>query len=437
MLGSQSVSRLQRISGVRAALLGFVGVVLATSSCTQATDGKPNAVFVTTTIETPTTTKLESSTDQGDPSLIRQVCPTTVSVQLDGPIDFWTLPWIPLVAIDGPATAASYQALMVDPDTREPTGITIELRTGSAPSALAAEAAEAAKKQKEKEGSDTTVAGATTLDLSPSGNLVFDRLASDPSLLFGVSSTEFASSAPAKRVRFVLAPWERDDRILVWDRASFPQAMSVVELGDVGKVDLRADPNEPFAAYLIASGLFGAKNVRADKTGVTVERLLDTPARASESLGERNWQFLDETGWTPYPHAIATTDAGLARWGACVEQMVPMLQRSMLAVRREPERFAANLTVIASRVGNPVDPATLAARIRAADDSGILGDGSNDTLGDLQRARLGQMLRAAEKAGQRVSIVTIPAKSVDKTVPELFARFWNVSLGTRGDDERR
>ena len=107
-----------------------------------------------------------------------------------------------------------------------------------------------------------------------------------------------------------------------------------------------------------------------------------------------SYQLVDETGWEPYEHSLATTATNASERSSCLRALVPLLQHATVRVAREPDRLTANLAVIAAKLGVPTDIDGLRATLRTALATGILGNGPNATIGDIDQARVQQMVRA-------------------------------------------
>jgi hypothetical protein len=337
-------------------------------SCTQQqTVGakKPNAIFVTTTLPpTPSTAPLDAETPV-TPEL-SSVCPSRIIVQFDRGIDFWALPWIAMTASDGIATPTSYTALMVDPLERSPNGLSIELRVGG-------------------------LKGQSS---------VAEILRRDPSVLVGsVNAATVLASGNKDRLRFILAPFERSDRIIAWDPAALPKDQPNIEtLADLPPLKVRATSGDMAIGYFSNTGLIKKADFTSAKAPARFASLLNEPNLYAQPKGARNWSFLDDAGWTTYPAAVAVTPTMLAQRKDCLTELSSLLQLSLGVVVGEPERFANNLSSIANRMGSALEPGIVAGQIRAAVQFGIIGTGDNTVIADVQPVRIEQTLRAVAKS---------------------------------------
>ncbi len=338
-------------------------------SCTQQqTLGakKPNAIFVTTTLGATSSTVAPLDAETPVTPELTAICPSRIVVQFDRGIDFWALPWIAMTASDGIATPTSYTALMVDPDERLPNGLSIELRVGG-------------------------LKGQSS---------VAEILRRDPSVLVGsVNAATVLASGNKDRLRFILAPFERSDRILAWDPAALPKGQPAIEtLADLPALKVLASSGDMAIGYFSNIGLIKKADFTSGKAPARFTSLLNEPNLYAQSKGARNWGFLDEAGWTTYPAAVAVTPDTLSKRKDCLAALSSLLQLSLGVVVGEPERFANNLSSIANRMGLALEPGTVASQIRAAVQFGIIGTGDNTVIADVQPVRIEQTLRAIAKS---------------------------------------
>lgn len=338
--------------------------------CTDTTKPSPDAVETI-----PTTSTIATSAARPNPSDLATVCPDPIVIQLDRPVDVWALPLVGVSAVDGLTGAAAYRGAMLDPLSVLPLGIDIEIRTKA------------------------TLADASVLD-------ALDR---DPTILLGaVSTSDLLAAKPT--VRAVFTPWERNDLALTWPAAV---AKTADELPP-GSAPTEAPPgvSGDVVTYLDKSGLFTApKNVSLttvpplENAVTTTTPTPVTPGWAqlmSNPFVSQNpgltFQLVDELGWEPYPFVFVATDVVRARYEQCLRGLIPVLQGGAVRVAREPERLTANLGTISAKLGTPIDVSSTVTAANLAISLGILGNGSDATIGDVAAARLAQFTRASATA---------------------------------------
>lgn len=381
---------------LRAAAAVTAGLVaLFATACTKSNDRQPNAVFVTTTATTkPPSPDDLTATTRPDGLMMQGVCPDPLVVQLDGPIDFWSLPWTAMMAIDGVGSGGAYSAQMVHPFTRTPTGIRIELRYAL-----------------------------------PAGKSVTQALQDDPSVHIGVVASDVAVGEHGQNpVTYLAAPWLHDDRIVDWDAGVNPEAQSLADLSVDPKVTLNGSIEDPVIGYLVGTSLITRAQLVNGPSVAQFDNFLADPTGWLANSSARHWQFLAETGWSPYPKAIVATGLSMSINRKCFEALVPLIQRSVVEIEREPERMVANLGQIAARNGISLDQTLTMAKLRAAIDNGLLNRVDNQTVAEVTSARIEQALRADATSRRArglgsgsVSKLRLQAKAmiVDLTINEL------------------
>ena len=341
-------------------------VVLCLVGCTDSTRPSPEAVETT-----PTTSTIATSVERPSPSALATVCPDPIVIQLDRPVDVWALPFVGVSAVDGLTGASAYRGAMLDPLSVLPLGIDIEIRTKA------------------------TIANGGVLD-------ALDR---DPTIMLGAISTDELLTAKPE-IRAVFAPWERNDLALTWPSGF---AKTAAELPPGSKPT--APPpgtSADVVTYLDRSGLFTAPKFASPTTLRPLENAVTTTAPTPITPGwaellanpfvtqnpSLTYQLVDELGWEPYPFVMVTTGQTRTRYEQCLRGLIPVLQGGAVRVAREPERLTANLGTISAKLGAPIDVPSTQIATALAVRLGILGNGSDATIGDVAPARLAQFTRA-------------------------------------------
>ncbi len=379
---------LRRLAGLTVAAV-TVTLSALTSSCTKNPDTQPNAVFVTTTVTTKQPVDDGSTTVPAETPKLSGLCPDPLVVQLDGPFDMWSLPWTAMESIDGTSINGSYSALMVNPIDRTPTGIRLELRQAL-----------------------------------PAGKTVAQVLRDDRTVHLGSVSTDLGiADRSAAPLAYLTAPWLHDDRIVWWNAtatnaSASNDALSLAELTLDPTVTVTGAITDPAIAYLVGSSLVGRKQLTDQPGTIQFGQFLSDPAGWLSGIGNRRWQFLTETGWSPYPHAVATNPSLVAPLKACFEALVPILQQAVVEISKEPERMVANLVEIATRSGQALSPELIMSNLRAAIDNGLLNNVDGLTVAEVTPARIEQALRA-DATSRRARGLSAP--SVNKVRQEAKA----------------
>jgi hypothetical protein len=222
-----------------------------------------------------------------------------------------------------------------------------------------------------------------------------DLLAKDPSITFATASLDsLLRSGNRSRLSVVAAPWERDDAGIIWDDTTYPEISSIADFATYKTLKVQAEATDPSLSYFANSGLINRNNFTRVEAAARMARMLDEPAKLSADPSRNSWQFLDEAGWSNYPHAVVTTQTLLTSRNDCMRTLIPKLQQSLGVIVCDPPRFAANLAAVGARVSQSIDQGIVAQKVTSALNLGIIGNGSNRVIGDVQRERIAQMARA-------------------------------------------
>jgi hypothetical protein len=155
---------------------------------------------------------------------------------------------------------------------------------------------------------------------------------------------------------------------------------------------------DPTVAYLVGTGLLMKSQLTAGPGVLQFDRFLDDPTGFLSKASPKRWQFVDETGWSSYPHAVVANPLTFAALRPCLEAFVPIVQHAIAEVTRQPTRMVANLSEIAGRSGLALDPTLTLIKLRAAINAGIIrgvaGESDFSTIGEITQARMEQALRS-------------------------------------------
>ncbi len=404
-------------------VLAILATALAASTaaaCGASGDGKPAYVTVlpsaTSLLPTTTTTPGATTTTSPRARTLLGVCPSPVVLQLDGPFDFWSAPYATLASTEGVSDGLRYRAPMVDPITRAPMGIEVELRT---------------------------------IGALPGGSGVATAVLGDPSVLLGAVDVTTVLPTSELRPVIVAAPWTRDDLALRWRLDAATSGARTI--GDLAGTVLANPELAPGAAgYLEASGLLPRRQdlsiVRPDVSspGTTGDasllRLIDDPTRLPQlvdGVGLDRAQLLAEVGWEPYPHALVTSPASIGERQDCLRAVVPLIQRAVLRTARQPVAVTEHLAGVIAKVGLTLNREQVVLQIRATLKLGLLGVGteSGPITADVSPGRMIQIAKAQVLSSRVIKPrLSLPSDLATLVGPLIDRRFLDSSLTYEVDD---
>lgn len=244
-------------------------------------------------------------------------------------------------------------------------------------------------------------AGGPAVDFRPP----LELMAADESITFAEASTAaVVIQRPAIAVTSVVTLTERSHEGVIWDPETYPDTTGIGDLA-AGGVEIRYLPDEPFIDYLVATGvLAGAALV--DESFVEPAAFVAAGgaiAQQGDSLVDPlllptlpQWGrpvafgFAADVGWESYDDTLAVRSDQLDDLAPCLEQWVPLVQRSIVDVAGDPSDTAVILGGLRG-LFNPLTRATpelLEAGAAAARESGVIANGPDGTIGSFDPARV-------------------------------------------------
>lgn len=230
----------------------------------------------------------------------------------------------------------------------------------------------------------------------------------DESVLLATADTDqVAQLAATRRVKAVVAPLEKSPVVLMFD----PARHRFRTVADIGRTDLRVlyFQGATYMDYLVGSGQLKRSQVDAGYTGnpdrwvaaggnlVQQGFLTNEPFAYENELPAWNkkvaWLLVADAGYPVYPETLVVRADREQRHAPCLEKLVPVIQRSAAGYLADPD--ATNQLIVRLTQdfdAYPYSAARAAYAARVMKDNGIVGNGTNGTLGDFDTARVTTLL---------------------------------------------
>jgi hypothetical protein len=332
------------------------------------------------------TTGAVTTADAGDASLA-DVCPDPIVVQTD---------WFPEAEHGG-----TYQLVGDD--------YVVDVENQTVSGSLVASGAET--------GIDIEVrTGGPAIGYQP----VSTQMYTEPEIHFGFVSTDeaaaFADDAPTIAV---IAPLEKNPQIIMWDPETYPEAETIADLGELG-VTINVFAGGTFADVLVAQGILRADQIDPSYDG--------SPGRFIASGGEiaqqgfasaepynyefvfEEWgkpvafQLIHDAGFQVYSQALAVRASELDALRPCLELLVPIMQQAAVDYAVDPSRVNALVVDAVARYDSfwVYDEGVAEYSIATQVELGLVGNGPDSTLGNMDPARVQAVIDAMVGAGMDV-----------------------------------
>jgi hypothetical protein len=359
-----------RSSRIPTLLMALAATALIAAGCGSDDDSSDSSASSTTTTAAAATPAADSGTS------LKDVCPSTVVVQTDWNPESDHSEVYALASPDGTYNKGkkSYTAPLISQG--KDTGVKIEIRAG----------------------------GPATGFQSPTQQMYVD----DKIMLGYVNTDESIQNSKKLPTVSVMAPREHWAQVLIFD----PGKHQFKTIADIGKTDTKVlyFKSNVYMDYLTGSGILKKSQVDSSYDG--------KPARFVSSGGSlvqqgfitaEPWQYehqvkawmkpvstlsIEQAGYPNYGETLAVRKGDLAKDTPCLKKLVPIIQQAQADYAKDPTVANGIIVKAAEEYNNGwVYPAALAAyAAKAQVDSKIISNGDDDTLGDIDAARVQKML---------------------------------------------
>ena len=238
------------------------------------------------------------------------------------------------------------------------------------------------------------------------------QMYADPSITVGLVSTdETIQNSDQQPTLAVAAPLEIAPHMIMWDRTRHPEIRSIADLGKSSLPVLNYQ-TDTYVQYLLGAGLLRQDQVDGSYDGspsrwVAADGTLAQGGFATaepyiyrNELGDGrgydvNLQLIHDTGYPSYGQALSIRSADREQLAPCLRQLVPMVQRAQIDYITTPARTNALLVQAVAADNGSVwsySPGLADFAVGAMRERGIVGNGPNATLGDMDPARVARMI---------------------------------------------
>lgn len=246
----------------------------------------------------------------------------------------------------------------------------------------------------------------------------------DPDILLGYVDTDQAiQNSESNPTTAVMAPLDISPQIIMWDPATYPQVQAIADLKATNARVLYFE-GATYMSYLTGAGILSPDQVDGSYDGSPANFVADAGKAAQQGYASSepqlyleevegwnkpiDYQLIHDVGYPIYKSAMAVRSADLEANSACLEQLVPVLQRGAVDYLAAPQAADA---VILDAVGQYNTGWVYSQRNadfakEAMVDLGLMGNGPNATIGDFDAERV-----------QRVIDITTPIFTDQGTAP--------------------
>ena len=214
----------------------------------------------------------------------------------------------------------------------------------------------------------------------------------------------------------VVAPLEKNPQMIMWDPATYPDAEDLEDLRDLG-VTINIFAGQTYADVFVAQGVLTEDQIDPSYDATPARFIAEQGAIAqqgfasSEPYAYKNtyeewgkdvaFTLLNDNGFPIYSQTIAIKPSMKDEMDACLTEIVPIFQQSVVSYHGDPARTNAMIVDINVQYDDgwvyTAGNAEFAAGAMAQ--YGLVGNGPDDIVGNMDTDRIQEMIDAVADAG--------------------------------------
>ena len=242
---------------------------------------------------------------------------------------------------------------------------------------------------------------------------VTSQLYADPAIMLGYVSTDEAlqhsGDFPTKAV---VAPFNINPQIIMWDPATYPQVKAIKDLKPLG-VKVRYFGGAAYMDYLIQSGQLDKGQTDGSYDGTPANFVAAGGKDAQQGFASaepyfyekvlKDWgkpiayQLVHDAGWTAYAQSLAATPDNYAKYQDCFKKLVPIIQQSQVDYVNDPSRANAIILDLVTKYNNgwQYDEGQANASVQLQLQNKLVANSPDGTLGSFDMDRLTKFIATA------------------------------------------
>ena len=242
---------------------------------------------------------------------------------------------------------------------------------------------------------------------------VTSQLYADPAIMLGYVSTDEAlqhsGDFPTKAV---VAPFNINPQIIMWDPATYPQVKAIKDLKPLG-VKVRYFGGAAYMDYLIQSGQLDKGQTDGSYDGTPANFVAAGGKDAQQGFASaepyfyekvlKDWgkpiayQLVHDAGWTAYAQSLAATPDNYAKYQDCFKKLVPIIQQSQVDYVNDPARANAIILDLVTKYNNgwQYDEGQANASVELQLKNKLVANSPDGTLGSFDMDRLTKFIATA------------------------------------------
>ena len=248
------------------------------------------------------------------------------------------------------------------------------------------------------------------------GSSVSEHMALDDSIQLGYASTDQqVNHWDVTQLVSVVAPLEKNPQMVMWDPDVYPDLTGIHEIGERGIV-VQVFSGGTFPDVFIAQGIWDEENVDKAYTGSPARFIADGDIAQQGFASAEPYQYefvhtdygkpvafelLHDAGFEIYSQTVGVRNGQIEEMRGCLERLVPIIQQASVNFNESPDRANAVIVdaVAVYDTWWTYSPELAAFSVQAQRDFGLVGDGPDNTAGNMEGSRFEKTLNDMLGAG--------------------------------------
>ena len=235
----------------------------------------------------------------------------------------------------------------------------------------------------------------------------------DPSILLGFVSTDVAVQDSGEfPTMSVVAPFDINPQIIMWDPATYPDVKTIADLKATG-AKVRYFGGAAYMEYFTATGILDKKQVDGNYDGTPANFVADGGKAAQQGFATSEpyyyenvltdwakpvaYQTIHAAGWTAYAQSLGGTPENIAKYTDCLKLLVPIIQQSQVDYVTDPSRANALILDLVAQFNNGwlYDADQADAAVQFALSEKLIANSPDGTLGSFDIDRVTAFIASA------------------------------------------
>ena len=214
----------------------------------------------------------------------------------------------------------------------------------------------------------------------------------------------------------VVAPLEKNPQIIQWDPETYPDVTGIADLGELG-VTINVFAGGTFIDVFVNEGVLSADQIDPSYDGGPARFIAEGGAIAQQGFASESpysyeqvypewskpiaFELIHDAGLPIYSQTLAIRPADLDELRPCLAKFVPIVQQAVLDFAADPGPTNAMIVQIVADIGSfwQYSPGLAQFSVDTQIELGLIGNGPDDTVGNMEIDRIQEVIDKIVNAG--------------------------------------